>query len=948
MIRRRRSEYGRGVGALRMCALVLCLFGSGCTSSTGDSTPGSLPPVSTAVPPTGNNGSTQPNVTPASAPTFVDTNGFNDHTVPNVETRSQLLALAKTDSTGRSVVKFTFTEPMEPRGGMHLYDSNFYKLHDEWYWFRLLNGQAVVGSSEQPITGEQFLTIDSIYAWAKAKNYQDLPLNLAYVDDRIGSSSFYRAALFEPVRRFGVGSLVRFVSTPTESADKPTGGEVGEQWLIELEYQDIPTPKLIEQYFTRLLPAIPADIRPKVRWVVRSPEQQAVAKTMTNGELPFHDRIVTYSELIKTGTTEIYSEGVSVGRLRYVGPDDDDGTIGRLLPDDILITERVPDWLPPARAVITSDPQTPLAHINLLARNRGIPNLSQAGIHLNAAVRRAAEVRARALVIAEGRTFKLVLLDEAEYDGVSPRPQFGGDAIRVPSVDTTSLPLTFDLRTLADEVGRNGVSEAELDRWRPALGGKSVGFLVLYSTPALTPPPDALAITVKPYLHHIEPLRPLIEAAITNPTVLFDVRARWLALEGPDEYRTRFALETDETFAQQLRADFPIGTPLGDVLAAGGVRKLVRDQAIEPAVLRDLTNAIQEQFGNYDKSVGLRFRSSSSVEDIEGFNGAGLYVSQTGFLYPEAQNTDTDRNDTVQRAIQDVWSSYWSVEAFDERTLYGVDHLSGAMGIVVHARFDDDLETNNGVATLTFLRGGDLTDAVLTVNVQAGSTAVTNPETGSAQTPEVVQVQRRSGQRSITRFARSSLSPNRDVMSDAALQTLWEQAVALGTTWRTALNTGVRPEQHLQGTAIDIEFKTVASGWPRRRDGDPAPARLVIRQVRSLDPGLGHLAASDRDLSAPRDLLMRASRVTEYICNNGQARYVEMRIDPLRNDIAYPEAGWTDVPPNTNLSACAPRAVFVSPKEAMRALGGAPDALIIAAATGAANASNPTASSSKK
>jgi hypothetical protein len=875
-----------------------------------------------------------------SLPTHVDQHGFNDHTVPKVETRAQLLALAKNDATGRSVVKFTFTTPMEPSGGMHLYDSNFYKLHDEWYWFRLLNGQAVIGAPDEPVTGERFPTIGSIYAWAKSKNYSGLPLDLAYVDDRIGSSKFYEAALFEPVRRFGVGSLVRFVGTSNPKAG-PTDAPAGEQWLIELEYQDIPTPQLIEQYFARLLPALPEEIRPRLKWVVRSPEQQAVAALMTRNKLPFHERTVTYSELIKTGTTEIYNEAISVGRLRYVGPDDDDGTIGRLLPDDILITERVPDWLPPARAIITSDPQTPLAHINLLARNRGIPNLSQSGIHLNAAVRRAAEVRARALVIAEGQTFKLILLDKAAYDVVSPRPQATGEAIRVPAVDQGSLPLTVDLRTLADDLGRDGLSDAELDSWRPKIGGKSAGFVVLYRTPDVTPPPDALAITVKPYLHHIEPLRSLIDAAVTHPTVRFDVRARWLALEGPDEYRTRFALETDQTFAAELNRDNPAGTPLGEVLRSGGVRKMVRDRAIEPAVLRDLTNVLERQFGAYDETVGLRFRSSSSVEDVEGFNGAGLYVSETGFLFPDRQSTEKDRNNTIERAILDVWGSYWSVEAFDERALYGVDHLSGAMGIVVHARFDDALETNNGVATLTFLRGGDPTNAVLNVNVQDGAAAVTNPDVASAQTPEIVQVRQQNGKRTIARVARSSLAPNRDVISDDALQTLWEQAVALGETWRTSLNANLRPDQQVQGTAIDIEFKTVKPGWPRRRSGDPVPARLVIRQVRSLDPGLAHLDAEDRELAAPRDLLMRSSRVTEYVCNNVQTNYVELTLDSLRNDIEYPDRSWSNITPATDLSGCAQRAVYVSTTEMMRELGAAPDALVIASSTAAANASTP-------
>jgi hypothetical protein len=80
------------------------------------------------------------------------------------------------------------------------------------------------------------------------------------------------------------------------------------------------------------------------------------------------------------------------------------------------------------------------------------------------------------------------------------------------------------------------------------------------------------------------------------------------------------------------------------------------------------------------------------VEDVEGFNGAGLYTSYTGYLRPEAQADPDDRDNTIESAIQKAWASYWSFEAFEERRAEQIDHLSGAMGLVVHARFDDDLE----------------------------------------------------------------------------------------------------------------------------------------------------------------------------------------------------------------------------------------------------------------
>ncbi|MDP6943129.1 MAG: hypothetical protein QF464_03180, partial [Myxococcota bacterium] len=49
-------------------------------------------------------------------------------------------------------------------------------------------------------------------------------------------------------------------------------------------------------------------------------------------------------------------------------------------PEDIVILEEVPDYLPPVAAIVTAVPQTPLAHLNLLAKSRGTPNVHIAGV----------------------------------------------------------------------------------------------------------------------------------------------------------------------------------------------------------------------------------------------------------------------------------------------------------------------------------------------------------------------------------------------------------------------------------------------------------------------------------------------------------------------------------------------------------------------------------------
>ncbi|HRD99976.1 MAG TPA: hypothetical protein PLV68_01685, partial [Ilumatobacteraceae bacterium] len=121
------------------------------------------------------------------------------------------------------------------------------------------------------------------------------------------------------------------------------------------------------QFFARLAPILPGEVVDRLQWVIRSPQQEAVAQQMVAEGLAWSDRIVHFKDLVPSGTESVYSPGVTAGRLLYVGPDG--AAMAESTEHDIIVTERVPTWLPPASALLTSDPQTPLAHVNLLARN---------------------------------------------------------------------------------------------------------------------------------------------------------------------------------------------------------------------------------------------------------------------------------------------------------------------------------------------------------------------------------------------------------------------------------------------------------------------------------------------------------------------------------------------------------------------------------------------------
>jgi hypothetical protein len=321
----------------------------------------------------------------------------------------------------------------------------------------------------------------------------------------------------------------------------------------------------------------------------------------------------------------------------------------------------------------------------------------------------------------------------------------------------------------------------------------------------------------------------------------------------------------------------------------------LRARPVDPAVLASLTAAIAAQFAPLAVSQGLRLRSSSNVEDIEGFNGAGLYESNTGFLDAASQPTAEDRAKTLEVALKKTWASYWSFQAFEERRLEQVDHLSGHMGVVVHPRFDDGKEKVNGVFLFTLLPEELGDEAVMELNVQQGAQSVTNP-TG-AGLPEVdrLRLTRGTTEPKVERLHASTLAPAGTLLlSDAELVDLFVRARSVAQAWLARSNAGLPPERAGRTLTLDFEFRRVFPGWPALKSGEVRPERTVLKQARSLEPSLRRLTAEQQALPFPRDVLARVSRLRRVRCESPRftAEVLEAQTDPL----LPPDLGHATVP----------------------------------------------------
>ncbi|MFO0723830.1 MAG: PEP/pyruvate-binding domain-containing protein [Myxococcota bacterium] len=801
---------------------------------------------------------------------ITDGGAFNDHTVLGLASTADFDTLARTGPSTRSVEfiieHFSDNQPREVR----FLDGTFYSLHDEWYWYRLLNGQAIPSDDGvTPVRGFHFNSIQLIYSWARQT--RSLPLDLTWVtnNERLYSPRFYEISLGQRPRKLALGTLVHV----------PARAPAPERWAFELEYtHDIQHEELVT-YFAELEHRVPAEIFQNLKWLVRSPQQETVAAAMEAGHLQYWDRILRYKELSVPGAREVYSSGITAGRLRVVRATD---SLEDTSPEDILLLEQTPDFLPPCTGLITAVPQTPLAHVNFLARNRGIPNVYLGGSLDDPNIDQLARVRAPVILRGElPDQAQLVPITEQEY--AMYRNLGAKPPLAVTPPDLTGVANIYDLATLSVD---------EVDHWRPIVGGKCAGMLQIISTPNITHPDKPMAISIKPYLEHLQQFRPRLEEMLRTTDFVNDARTRYLTLEGADDYDLVYTSDQDQTYKANMLERYPVGSVLGDFMRGKGVRGAIRAAPMNAATLADITAAITAQYPNYDVHQGLRFRSSSNAEDIEGFNGAGLYDSNTGFINAAAQLLPDDQKKTLEYGIKKTWASYWASEAFEERRLENVNHLSGAMGVLVHARFEDEKERANGVFTLT-IQPKELTDAkVFEINVQKGALSVTNPVPGDPNIPEIdrVHLPQASTTPTIERVRRSTLSTDADLLSDAQLLELFGEAQRIGDAWLNRLHAKQTPEQAQRTLTLDFEFRYVADNWPAVSSGTPFTTRLVVKQARSLDPGVrGRTPALD-PLPFPKDLRARAARIERRICLSGplQVQAWELYSDPLiRPDLSY-------------------------------------------------------------
>jgi phosphoenolpyruvate synthase/pyruvate phosphate dikinase len=286
---------------------------------------------------------------------------------------------------------------------------------------------------------------------------------------------------------------------------------------------------------------------------------------------------------------------------------------------------------------------------------------------------------------------------------------------------------------------------------------------------------------------------------------------------------------------------------LRDPMMRKATRAEYRDQklkAIRDLILSDEAVISQELIDNligiFDQEVtqdgakrNMKLRSSTNSEDLPNFNGAGLYDSASYKPTKDGQEKSKKKKEkSLRKAIKAVWSSIWTLRAFDERAFFHIPHMDVKMGLEVNISFGK--EKVDGVVVTKNVPGvpGPSNKAVYIEAQRGDKYNATKPEDGSHpeqilvyvdaanplnQDAYGIKVLQKSNVADDTKTVLPTDNPN-PVMSDEEIKDLAYQAL--------------RGEAHFKGIfgrdnpdfALDLEFKV--------DDKDTGSRQVYLKQAR--------------------------------------------------------------------------------------------------------------------
>ncbi|HZM91290.1 MAG TPA: PEP/pyruvate-binding domain-containing protein [Blastocatellia bacterium] len=299
--------------------------------------------------------------------------------------------------------------------------------------------------------------------------------------------------------------------------------------------------------------------------------------------------ILTPGEIATNQQYQPLNLGVGIGQLRIIDRITEDTVIDR---NQIVILKEVPIHLTPLSGLITTEPASPLSHVNLLARSWAIPN---------ATIRNADAL----FKVLEGKYVRL----EVGENGYTLEPANSREVAE----RNKQWVKRGDLITPGADVIFRRLTDLRLQRARDAVrfGAKSanLGEIINSRVPGL----DVPAGYTIPFRYYVDFIRrnnleERIAAAVEEERFVHDARYR-------------------KTKLSEIRRWIQEGN---------------HDETFRRAVL--------EKTHRQYPGFGLFVRSSTNAEDLANFSGAGLYTT-----VPNVRNDD-QLMDAIKTVWASIWN----------------------------------------------------------------------------------------------------------------------------------------------------------------------------------------------------------------------------------------------------------------------------------------------------
>jgi hypothetical protein len=328
---------------------------------------------------------------------------------------------------------------------------------------------------------------------------------------------------------------------------------------------------------------------------------------------------VSQSDITREQEYQALNLARGIGRIHVVEKLDETVEIGF---NEILVLNEVPISLPPVAGVIISKPSTPLSHINLLVKGWGVPN---------AYIKNAHELLKQYdgwWVSFETLPDKYVIkrADVKQLDAYQKRLAVRKD-LMTPRVNLAATRLA-DLREqrarMSDAYGAKSANLGEVMRAR--LRGITV--------------PNGFTIPIHFYDQFIK------ENGLEEP--IFEMMNDQRFVHDPPYRRERLT---------EMRAR----------IQAGKLNEKLREE---------LRRKVQTEYAG----KGLFVRSSSNVEDLPNFSGAGLYDTVA----------NVKEEEKLFEAVKTVWASLWNFQAYEARERASVDHSKAYMAVLIQEGVNAD------------------------------------------------------------------------------------------------------------------------------------------------------------------------------------------------------------------------------------------------------------------